>query len=80
MSKGVIAVDGDLIKVMYDGTTARLSVSIENLREAARLLAGFMDIPSEDYEAECRRVHARDQRDALIRDSVAEANKRHGQG
>lgn len=51
-------------KTSYD------SVTIENLNDAARVLAAWMDIPSEDVATDCQRIHARDQQLAAIKEMI----------
>ncbi len=72
---GVILVSDDGIMVQHqqqDGTTGTgyAEPTIENLNDAARVLAGWMDLSFEDTASECRRVHNNDQFDAFLREAI----------
>ena len=77
MNKGSITVSDDGISVLHivqDGwTQTSLSRTVEGLREAARILADWMDLPCEDIGAECRRIHYREQQEAFLRDAIRQA-------
>lgn len=74
MSKGVIVVSDDGISVCQTEergwSQTSLPRTVEGLHEAARILASLMELPCEDIEEECRRIHAREQRDAFLRDAM----------
>lgn len=44
--------------------------TIENLRDAARVLGLWLEIPHEDVALECQRVHAKDQEMAFLRETI----------
>ena len=44
--------------------------SRETLEYATNLLASWMNLPFEDAKRECQRIHAKDQRDALIKECL----------
>ena len=74
MSNGVIEVSREGIvarQVLKDGyCEVSLPATVEGLREAARILAAWMDLPCEDFGDECRRIHAREQQDAFLREHL----------
>ena len=54
----------DITEVTYAEAT------IENLQDATRVLAGWMNLKFEDTASECRRVHKNDQFDASLREAI----------
>lgn len=75
---GIIIVSDNRITVRRqqgDDVTAMgyTEATIENLRDAARILAGWMDLKFEDPAAECRRIHCNDQFDAYLREVIGQA-------
>lgn len=71
---GSIIVQDGVIRVKFqrgDATTSTsYSASVENLCDAARVLARWMDISYEDIARECQRIHELDEFKAFIRDSI----------
>ncbi len=72
---GTIIVSDNGIAVRHqqrNGTTegAYDEATIENLQDAARILAGWMNLKFEDTASECRRVHKKDQFDAYLREII----------
>lgn len=72
---GIILVSDNGITVRFQecGSTTEVTytkVTIENLQDATRILAAWMDVKFEDTASECRRVHRSDQRDAYIREFI----------
>jgi hypothetical protein len=51
--------------------TGFANATVENLHEAARLLAAFMDLPYSDIAKECQRIHNQDQITAELFEMVA---------
>ena len=54
----------DITEATYDEAT------IENLQDATRVLAAWMDVKFEDTAMECRRVHDKDQFGAFLREAI----------
>jgi len=77
MNKGSITVSdsGISVREIVQNGWAETSFprTANGLLEAARILAGWMDLPCEDISDECRRIHAREQQDALWRDEIRRA-------
>lgn len=74
---GEITVHKGKIRVVcrQDGAvtqTGYVRASVENLRDAARVLASWMDLGFEEVASECRRVHLRDQQMAELRAIVTD--------
>ena len=46
------------------------TVTIEDLASASRILAMALNVPSEDRATECRRIHTRDQQQAMVREAI----------
>ena len=72
---GIILVSDDGIAVRHQqqGCTTKVGYTeptIENLKDAARVLAAWMDLSFEDTASECRRVHNNDQFDAFLREAI----------
>jgi hypothetical protein len=76
MSKGVITVTSEgvsVCEIVDNGwSEASLPATIEGLHTAARILAGWLDLPHEDLGDECRRIQYRDQSEAFLRDQMKE--------
>ena len=70
----IIVVDDEIrIELVDDaccGTATYSEVTIENLMDAARVLASWMDIPHDNAPDECKRIHRQEQLGALIRDHL----------
>lgn len=79
MKTGTIVIDDGHITVRIQHEGSRTTsceydhVTIESLMDAARVLGTWMDISHEDIAKECRRVHARDQRRAALREAIEAA-------
>jgi hypothetical protein len=77
---GTITVSKTSIAVTYRdphgfGATAYSVPSIENLQDAARILAAWLDLKYEDLANECQRVSQRDQTDAELKEMIQDAMK-----
>lgn len=53
--------------------TTYTEATFENLRDAARVLAKWMDLKFENVKDECNRVHDGDQFDAFLRETIDRA-------
>lgn len=77
--RGVIIVTDNGIEVVKNddnngSTQASYSgTSTEELRDAARVLAGWLNLLPNDPAERCRTIHNREQRDAAIRQFVDDA-------
>lgn len=72
---GVILVSSEGITVHFQKRDGSVEAgydkaTIENLNDATRVLAAWMDMKHEDIAKECRRVHERDQRQAFLLDCI----------
>lgn len=74
----VVSRDSIIVRVACGSDTIQSTyaeATIENLQDAARVLAAWMDLKFEDVSAECQRVHQRDQFDSVIRDMIKESKR-----
>jgi hypothetical protein len=77
---GSITVTENSIEVKCFGrdgfsATAYSNPSIENLQDAARILAAWLDLKYENLTKECQRVSQRDQTDAALKEMIQDAMK-----
>lgn len=80
---GFILVSADKIVVRFqkhDGSVEASydDVTVENLQDAARILAAWMEMKYADRQQECLRVHARDQEMAFLRECVEKYARQSG--
>lgn len=76
----IVVTDGEIVVRREERTSSSKGkceaqygeATIENLRDAARVLGAWMDLSHEDVALECQRVHTTDQRDALFREMIRE--------
>ena len=77
---GIILVRDGRIYVRYqhqDGCSKSdyVTANIEDLQDAARILASLMDLKFEHPDSECRRVSDKDQLEAILRELVEQSQE-----
>lgn len=80
MNGAIFVRDGQIMVHMVEAnsssTVTYKSATVENLNDAARVLAAGLDLKYEDIGMECRRVASVDQIDASLRELIEDATRR----
>ena len=82
----IVVADGKIVVRLEEKTNSSKGkteghyekATIENLRDAARVLGAWLDLPYEDIALECQRVHLQDQQQAYFREMIDAVKKREG--